>query len=51
MLPLLSLPYAAWLARELCTRDRFAELVPMTPLAAQLVMAYAVLLAGGLALA
>ena len=51
LLPLLSLPYAAWLARELWTRDQFAELVPMTPRAAQLVMAYAVLLAGGLVLA
>jgi len=51
LLPLLSLPFAAWLARELWRRDQFAQLVPMTPLAAQLVMAYAVLLAGGLALA
>jgi 1,4-dihydroxy-2-naphthoate octaprenyltransferase len=51
LLPLLSLPYAAWLAREACRRDQFAELVPMTPLAAQLVMAYSALLAGGVALA
>jgi len=51
LLPLLCLPYAAWLAREVWRRDAFQELVPMTPRAAQLVMAYAVLLAGGLALA
>jgi 1,4-dihydroxy-2-naphthoate octaprenyltransferase len=51
MLPLLSLPFAIWLARELWRRERFDELVPMTPRAAQLVMVYAVLLAGGLALA
>jgi 1,4-dihydroxy-2-naphthoate polyprenyltransferase len=51
LLSLLSLPFAGWLAHELWTRDTFAELVPMTPRAAQLVMLYAVLLAGGLILA
>jgi len=50
LLPLLSLPLALSLAREVFRRDSFAELIPMTPRAAQLVMLYAGLLGLGLAL-
>ncbi|MBI4291947.1 MAG: 1,4-dihydroxy-2-naphthoate octaprenyltransferase [Betaproteobacteria bacterium] len=49
LLSLLTLPFGVKIARDVWTRDRFAELVPMTPRAAQLVVAYAVLLAIGLA--
>jgi 1,4-dihydroxy-2-naphthoate octaprenyltransferase len=49
LLPLLSLPFAVMLARAVCTLDRFADLVPMTPRAAQLVVVYSVVLAIGLA--
>ncbi len=50
LLPLLSLPFAAVVARAVCTRDQFAGLVPMTPRAAQLMLGYSVLLAAGLAI-
>jgi 1,4-dihydroxy-2-naphthoate octaprenyltransferase len=49
LLPLLSLPVAILIARAVCTRDRFTDLVPMTPRAAQLVVLYSLLLAVGLA--
>ena len=50
LLPLLSLPFAVLIARAVCTLDQFADLVPMTPRAAQLVVVYSVLLAVGLAI-
>jgi 1,4-dihydroxy-2-naphthoate octaprenyltransferase len=50
LLPLASLPFAIPIARTVCTRDQFADLVPMTPRAAQLVVLYALLLAVGVAL-
>jgi 1,4-dihydroxy-2-naphthoate polyprenyltransferase len=49
LMPLISLPFAAHIVRAVCTLDRFADLVPMTPRAAQLVVLYALLLAIGLA--
>jgi 1,4-dihydroxy-2-naphthoate octaprenyltransferase len=49
LLPLLSFPVALLLAGAVCTLDRFADLVPMTPRAAQLVVLYSVLSAIGLA--
>lgn len=49
LLPLLTLPFGVMIAREVWRRDQFAELVPMTPRAAQLVLGYALLLAIGLA--
>ncbi len=51
LLPLLTLPYALSAVRGVLTRDRFDDLVPMTPKAARLLLAYAVLLAGGVAYA
>lgn len=48
MLPLVSLPMALLVSREVMRRDKFADLVPMTPRAAMLALAYAVLLALGL---
>ena len=49
LLPLLTAPIAIAIARAVCTRDRFVELVPMTPRLAMLTVAYSVLLAAGLA--
>jgi len=49
LLPLLLLPLAGRIAHQVSTRDGFVELGPMTPRAAQLALAYAVLLAIGLA--
>ena len=48
MLPIVSLPMALLVSREVMRRDKFADLVPMTPRAAMLALAYAVLLALGL---
>lgn len=48
LLPLFSLPFAVLVARAVCTLDQFADLVPMTPRAAQLMLGYSVLLAVGL---
>jgi 1,4-dihydroxy-2-naphthoate polyprenyltransferase len=50
LLPLVTLPFAALVTRQVWTRERFADLVPMTPRAAQLLLAYAALLAAGVAL-
>jgi len=50
LLPLLTLPLAFALARAVCTRERFAELVPMTPRAGGLALAYSALLAAGVAM-
>lgn len=49
-LPLLTLPLAVLVARAVWTKDRFIELVPMTPRMAMLTVAYAVCLAIGLAM-
>ena len=43
LLPLITLPLAAVVAHAVWTRDRFAELVPMTPRMAMLTVAFAVL--------
>jgi 1,4-dihydroxy-2-naphthoate octaprenyltransferase len=48
LLPLVTLPFAWGLARRICTLDRHDDLVPMTPMAAMLCLAYAALLAVGL---
>jgi 1,4-dihydroxy-2-naphthoate octaprenyltransferase len=48
MLPLLTLPLAYLTARAVCKREKFLELVPMTPRAAMLGLAYSFLLAVGL---
>ena len=50
LLPLLSLPLAAALARIVWRQDGFRELTPATPRAAGLVVLYAALLGAGLAL-
>jgi 1,4-dihydroxy-2-naphthoate polyprenyltransferase len=50
LLPLLTLPQATRVAWIVATRDRFEDLFPMTPKAAYLALAYAVLQAIGLAL-
>jgi len=49
LLPLLTLPFAGLIARDVWTREPFAALVPMTPRAALLVLGFALLLAIGLA--
>jgi 1,4-dihydroxy-2-naphthoate octaprenyltransferase len=49
LLPLASLPLALVLTREVFRRETFAELVPMTPRAAQLTLLFAALLAAGVA--
>ncbi len=49
LLPLLTLPYAVSTVRAVLTLDRIGDLVPMTPKAARLLLAYAALLAGGVA--
>jgi 1,4-dihydroxy-2-naphthoate octaprenyltransferase len=51
LLPLATLPFARRLARRICALDRHDDLVPMTPMAAILCLAYATLLAVGLAIA
>lgn len=50
LLPLLTLPYALSTLRGVLMLERFEDLVPMTPKAARLLMAYAVLLAIGVAM-
>ena len=49
LLPLLTLPYAVSTVRGVLTLDRFEDLVPMTPKAARLLLAYAGCLAVGVA--
>jgi 1,4-dihydroxy-2-naphthoate octaprenyltransferase len=49
LLPLLTLPYAVSTVRGVLTLYRFEDLVPMTPKAARLLLAYAVCLAVGVA--
>jgi 1,4-dihydroxy-2-naphthoate octaprenyltransferase len=48
LLPLLTLPLAFLITNAVLTRDKFTELVPMTPRAAMLALAYSILLAIGL---
>jgi 1,4-dihydroxy-2-naphthoate polyprenyltransferase len=50
LLPLLMLPSAIRLGRSVMTLDRHEDLVPVTPRAGRLLLAYAVLLAIGVAL-
>lgn len=50
LLPLATLPFAVSLGRRICALDRHDDLVPMTPMAAMLCLAYAALLAAGLAI-
>jgi 1,4-dihydroxy-2-naphthoate octaprenyltransferase len=49
LLPLLTLPIGLAITRAIYTRDTYKELLPMTPRAAMLCLAYSVLLAIGLA--
>ncbi len=49
LLPLATVPIAALVAHAVWTRDKFAELVPMTPRMALLTVAYSVCLTAGLA--
>jgi 1,4-dihydroxy-2-naphthoate octaprenyltransferase len=49
LLPLLTLPAAVFIAHAVCTRERRDDLVPMTPRMARLSLAYAILLAIGIA--
>lgn len=49
LLPLLTLPFAYLTARAVCSRDRYGELLPLTPRAAMLALIYSILLAIGLA--
>jgi 1,4-dihydroxy-2-naphthoate octaprenyltransferase len=48
-LPLITLPLAALAAHAVWTRERFDELVPMTPRMAMLTVAFSLCLAAGLA--
>lgn len=50
LLPMLTLPFAYKIAYAVCTRDEAPDLFMMTPMAAYLSAAYALLLAAGLAL-
>jgi 1,4-dihydroxy-2-naphthoate octaprenyltransferase len=49
LLPLLTLPWAARIARTVCTSGQREALIPMTPRASLLSLAYSLLLAAGLA--
>ena len=51
LLPLITVPIAALVTHAVWTRDRFSDLVPMTPRMAMLTVAYSVCLATGLAIA
>lgn len=51
LLPLVTAPLAVVVSREVLTRNTFAELVPMTPRVAQVMLCYCALLAAGIALA
>jgi 1,4-dihydroxy-2-naphthoate octaprenyltransferase len=50
VLPVLSIPYAVHVARRVLRTTDYAALLPMTPHAAQVLLAHAVLFAAGLAL-
>jgi 1,4-dihydroxy-2-naphthoate octaprenyltransferase len=47
LLPLATLPYAISTARDVLTRERHEDLVPATPKAGRLLLAYSLLLAAG----
>jgi 1,4-dihydroxy-2-naphthoate octaprenyltransferase len=49
LLPWLTLPFAASMARDVFTRERYQDLVQTTPKAGRLLLAYSVLLAVGVA--
>jgi 1,4-dihydroxy-2-naphthoate octaprenyltransferase len=49
LLPLITVPLAYLVTRAVWTRDRFQDLVPMTPRMAMLTVAYSICLAGALA--
>lgn len=49
LLPLATLPLAVMVARAVWTKDRYSELMPMTPRLAMLTVAYSISLAIGLA--
>ena len=49
LLPLATIPIAYLVARAVWTRDKFAELVPMTPRMAMLTVGYSVCLTAGMA--
>lgn len=49
LLPYLTVPFAIKISRDVLTLDRFVNLVPTTPKAARLLLAYSVLLAIGVA--
>jgi 1,4-dihydroxy-2-naphthoate octaprenyltransferase len=49
LLPLITIPPGYFVARAVWTRERYDELVPMTPRMAMLTVAFALCLAGGLA--
>ncbi|MDH4063496.1 MAG: UbiA family prenyltransferase, partial [Acidobacteriota bacterium] len=48
LLPMLSVPFAVGIAQQVCVRDGYRELLPLTPRAAQLALGYALLMAVGL---
>ena len=50
LLPWLSAPFALSTARDVFTRDRYQDLVPTTPKAGRLLLAYSILLGVGIAL-
>ncbi len=49
LLPLVTLPYAVSTARDVLTRETYEELLPTTPKAGRLLLAYSLLLAAGVA--
>ena len=49
LLPLLTVGFAIRISRKVLTLDRFPDLVPLTPMAARLLLTYAVLFAIGIA--
>jgi 1,4-dihydroxy-2-naphthoate octaprenyltransferase len=48
LLPLATLPYAAWVARNVHKLDRYEDLIPVTPEAGRLLLAFSTLLAAGI---
>jgi 1,4-dihydroxy-2-naphthoate octaprenyltransferase len=50
LLPLIAIPFALPIARKVLTEEQHDDLVPLTPMAAFLCLAYATLLAAGIAL-
>jgi 1,4-dihydroxy-2-naphthoate octaprenyltransferase len=50
LLPLLTMPWALSIARAVCTAGRREEMLPLTPAASKLSLAYAMLLGAGVAM-